>query len=249
MSCPFADLPPRRRLTIAHLMLWTLGCAISLGLYRTVWLTEQRPDDRMATALQYFGLLYCFPAGARIGSVLLCGWMACRGDKSFPVQPGHWLLLNEGISNLLSWLGRSAVILLAGLESRSSVLLWAAMIPNCVVTAVLYGVALSSSSNESRLWRAAFSFLLLEHAVAALTVGLMAIYALADPVQLRWSVWSLFNLQYSCCPMILLVLIPIVALTDPKRSQTDFLHWTGVITMVASSLLNGLFRWLVIYWR
>src|SRR5262245_22197408 len=181
MSCPFAVPPPRRRLTIAHLMLWTLGCAIALGFYREITMAQQPPGNRSAMAFQVFGLLYCIPAGARIGSVLLFGWMICRGDKSFPTQPGHWLLLNEGISHLLSWLCRSAVILLAGVENRSPALIWASLIPNCVLTAIAYGVALSQSSSESRFWRVTFWLLLLEHAAAAFTVTAMSIHGLVGP--------------------------------------------------------------------
>src|SRR5262245_47816764 len=102
MSCPFAEPPPRRRLTIAHLMLWTLGCAVALGFYREITLAQQRPDGRFQIVMQVFGLLYCIPAGARIGTVFLFAWMTWRGDRSFPTQPGHWLLLTEGVSALLS---------------------------------------------------------------------------------------------------------------------------------------------------
>jgi hypothetical protein len=250
MSCPFAEPPPRRRLSIAHLMLWTLGCAVALGFYREFSLAQQRPENPSSMAFQVFGLLYCIPAGARIGSVLLFGWMCCRGDKSFPTQPGHWLLLNEGISHLLSWLGRCAVILVAGVESRSLALVWASLIPSCVFTSVAYGVALSKSSNESRLWKAAFLILLLEHAVAALTVSALSISSLAEPSRITWSsAWSLFNFQYNCFPLILLLLSPIVALADSRRRQTDFLHWTGVIAIVATALLNSAFRWVIVHWR
>jgi len=248
MSCPFAEPTPRRRLTIAHLMLWTLGCAIALGFYRGRILAEQRPDDRFAAAQQVFALIYCLPAGARIGGVLLFAWMMCRGDKSFPTQPGHWLLLCEGISVLLQWLGRTAIILIAGFEERPIYLFWASQLPNCIATAVAYGIALSCSSNESRLWKATFTFLLLEHILAAVTSVGLAFYFATGPGAWR-GIWSLYDLQYRCCPLLLAVALPIVALADPKRRQTDFLHWTGIIAVTASSLFNVLFRWLITYFR
>ena len=34
-------------------------------------------------------------------------------------------------------------------------------------------------------------------------------------------------------------------LGDPRRRQTDFLHWTGVAAMVATALLSLVFRWVV----
>jgi len=49
--------------------------------------------------------------------------------------------------------------------------------------------------------------------------------------------------------LVLLVVLPIVALSDPKRRQADFLHWTGVVAIVATALLNSVFRWVVAYWR
>src|SRR5437762_4596 len=146
MSGPFAEPPPRRRLSIAHLMLWTLGCALALGFYRSIELEQQRPDDRFSLILQYFGLPYCIPAGARVGAVFLFGWMTWRGDKSFPTQPGHWLLLIEGTSILLTWLGQAVAFLAVGDQARNISYSSAAEVPSCIVSAILYAVALQKLS-------------------------------------------------------------------------------------------------------
>src|SRR5436190_17187642 len=152
MSCPPAESPPPERLSIAHLMLWTLGSAISLGLYRAITLA-QRPDDRLTVVSQVFALIYCLPAGARIGGVLLFAWKTLKGDRSFPTQPGHWLLVVEGISTLLLSLGWAATVLFAADQAQSFYLWPVSQVPNCVVTAVAYLAALRYISTESRLWR------------------------------------------------------------------------------------------------
>jgi hypothetical protein len=230
-------------------MLWTLGCAISLGLYRALTL-DQRSDDNFTVGLQYFGLLYSLPAGARIGAVLLFGWMYFRGDRSFPIQPGHWLLLNEGFSLLLSWLGRCAMLLLRDDQRLGIELFLIAQIPNCLVTTIAYGVALRFSRGESRLWKGVFWLLLLLHAVAALVAGVLALRLFADQgTGYGGLMFQLYDLQYSCCPMVLLVALPIAALADSQRHQRDFLHWTGIAAILATYLLNVGGRWIIFYWR
>jgi len=269
MSSPFAQ-PPRRRITIAHLMLWTLGCAIALGLYRANYLADQS-DTRLSGILQYYFLLNSIPAGARIGAVLLFGWMIYRGDKSFPTQPGHWLLLNEGVYVLLVWLAGAAIVVFTG-DRRPNALWIAAHVPSSVATAVLYVVGLIAISREdrvwngarvhrsgtgwrlvdtsggNRLWKVAFWLLLLEHAMGAVAFGSITIYFLAGNILGAPIPWRLMSLNTYCAPVLLLVL-PVATFTDPHRSRRDFLHWTGIMAAVATDLLNMGGRWVIIYWR
>ncbi len=270
MSSPFAEAPPRRRLTIAHLMLWTLGCAIALGLQRANSLTNQA-DNRLSIFLQYYFLLYSIHAGARIGAVLLFGWVTWRGDRSFPSQPGHWLLLNEGVGVLLLWLESAAIRLFAG-DREASAYWIAAQVPSAIVTAALYAIALREISREdlpskgpsvlrsgkgwrlidvsrtNRIWKVAFWLLLLDHAVAAFTFGILTTYFLAVDVFSGPIPWYLTNFN-ACCPPIFLLLLPVACVTDPHRSRRDFLHWSGVSAAVATDLLTLSFRWVITHWR
>jgi hypothetical protein len=84
----------------------------------------------------------------------------------------------------------------------------------------------------------------------AVTLGFAALQLLGDPtIGLGSAFWRLYNLQNTAWPPILFVALPIVALADPHRRQTDFLHWTGVLAFVATALLSLAGRWAIIYFR
>src|SRR5688500_10138352 len=63
--------PPRNRLSIAHLMLWTLGSAIILAGFRVFTNQPQQDQGRLGTILSVFYLAYCLPLGAQVGSIAI----------------------------------------------------------------------------------------------------------------------------------------------------------------------------------
>src|SRR5688572_27918705 len=100
---PGAPLP-KNRLTIAHLLLWTLGSSIILACYRA-WITQnQLPADSFAI-MPLLHLVYSLALGAQVGSVFLWALRALTRQSGFPTEPGHWLLLIEGFSALAMWAG------------------------------------------------------------------------------------------------------------------------------------------------
>jgi len=77
-----------------------------------------------------------------------------------------------------------------------------------------------------------------------LTFGAMAIVAFAG-FPGSWGIMRLYSLQFAYWPFVLVVILPIAGLTDPHRSRRDFLHWTGLIAVFATALLNICARWIV----
>src|SRR5947199_309757 len=112
MSSSPDDQPPRNRLTIAHLMLWTIGTAIALGFYRALAINREGQSERIIAVSQILALIYSVPAGARIGGFLLFALKRLQGQRGFPSQPGQWLLVVEGLSALASSIGRSITFLI-----------------------------------------------------------------------------------------------------------------------------------------
>src|SRR4051794_1801387 len=152
MSSPPDDHPPRNRLTIAHLMLWTIGTAIALGFYRALAISLEGQSERIIAVSQVLALIYSLPAGARIGGFLLFALKRLRGERGFPSQPGQWLLIIEGLSALASLTGRSITSLFLQ-QQPLTIPSWAiGEIPNCLITTIAYGAALSYIRSESRLW-------------------------------------------------------------------------------------------------
>jgi len=243
MASPFAEKPPRNRLTIAHLMLWTLGTAIALALYRAYTpLGEASADNRTQAIWQSLAFGYCLPAGARIGGLLLFGVHYLRRNQAFPSQPGHWLLVIEGLSAVLSWAGR-AVAIFAQNGQQGGLDGWAAaQIVNCLVTTIAYGaVAIRDSRVESMPWNGVLWLLTVEHAAALLTVTAILLQGLGAGTSSFRSppaFLAIYSVQATCCPALLVVLLPLAGIFDPVRRQRDFLHWTGIGCMVVSGLLN-----------
>ena len=101
MDATFKPAPNTQpRLSIIHLMGWTLGCSVVLAGFR--WLTivvgEQAEVAWQFRVAQFgFSLTY----GAALGGLGLLFWRRFYGGYPFPTQPGHWLLVFGGIGCLI----------------------------------------------------------------------------------------------------------------------------------------------------
>jgi hypothetical protein len=87
------------RLGIVHLLGWTLGVAVVLGVYRAAnsWFVQDGAAQPMSPWSLGFGLAY----GTALGGLGLFLWRWWRGTGAGPTQPGHWLLVLGGIGFLL----------------------------------------------------------------------------------------------------------------------------------------------------
>lgn len=86
------------RLTMGHLAIWVIGCAVGFGAYRSIMPRRAAPP-RVMVLVSCYGLAM----GTAFGTILTgCGLMAYRrqrgGEASGAPRPGHWLL----------WLGLGA---------------------------------------------------------------------------------------------------------------------------------------------
>jgi hypothetical protein len=230
------------RLTIAHLLLWTLGSAIILAMYR-VLATDEEQTNGQTLVPSVYAIAFSVLMGAQLGSVFLFASRLIRGAGGFPTQPGHWLLLIEGVSVLLAGSGQIAV----RLGSRT-LDLWAfSQIPNCVVTAVLYAVAIRVQSGAGTAWKAALILLSVQHAAAALVFGAFLMSALSRP-SYPWGWGSeMYRLQTGCFPPIIALVLVMSAMTDMQARQRDLLHWAGVASLVGTSFMQASFPFLAKY--
>lgn len=218
-------------------MLWTLGTAIALGFYRALALGGEEHNERITALSQVFGLIYSLPTGARIGGLLLFVLKHVRGERGFPSQPGQWLLVIEGLSAVVSWTGRAIALLFTQNPSEVLVTLSAALIPNCLVATVAYGVALFYVRSESRLWKVAIWALILQHAASLFTIGVVVISGALSFPSFPGEFFWLYSTQAMCFLAALTIFIPLAAVQDPLRRERDFLHWTGVVTFLCSAAL------------
>ncbi len=83
------------RLSIRHLMLWTLCCAVYWALIRE--------DNARSTTHLHAGLLSSIVTGAEFAGVITLISMRVRGGPPLLKHPGHWLLLISAIFTLISY--------------------------------------------------------------------------------------------------------------------------------------------------
>jgi len=228
--------PIHNRLAIAHLMLWTLGSAIILAFYRALILN--RAASEYSTYWRVTSLAYSLMAGAQVGSVPLYFWRRWNRAGGFPTAPGHFLLLVEGMSTMLVWSGHGVARFFEPALLQDKVFILAAsQLPNCMVTAIAYFVVPSRQRQASQLWQASMLLLGLEHAVAAAYC-----LVLMTPVSHSYGAMVLFDPLYSfqatCFPVSTSLLLVCASIADPERGHLDFLHWTGVAAICATTVLH-----------
>jgi hypothetical protein len=242
---PDKPQPPRNRLSIAHLMLWTLGSAIILAGFRAFANQPQQDQGRLGTILSVFYLAYCLPLGAQVGSVAIWALQRVRGPQIFPTQPGHWLLLIEGVSGLLSWLGYAIVLgtaQLLSLETYGQGSLWLlAQIPPLATALVLYIRSWRNFRHEGSLWGLANLALVLQHLLILAPVALLALCEwFVGPSASAFYPYGPFEVQSRCCGPVsgLAVLLAGIADLRTRAAKRDYLHWAGIASLVLLAALQ-----------
>ncbi|MFN0018046.1 MAG: hypothetical protein ACKVP0_07295 [Pirellulaceae bacterium] len=216
---------PGERLTILHLMVWTAGSAVMLAFYRqSISQAQSGPADAMNPPwLQaVLGLLTCPLQGAGVAAVMLMLWRKFKGGRSFPAQPGHWLLVIAGVIALASW----PLYLATHMVPHHGMGLYLAFyrLPLLVLFCILASYAVSTMYVETR-WRGMFLIWIMSTIAAFLSV--CAMY------------FGLFGYRWGGLVEVFLIgganfafLVP--ALLDINRgAKRDNLHWAGVVCRIA----------------
>ena len=87
-----ADSIAGPRLTVIHFLLWMAGCGFAVTGYRLATDWEQvRAEDVVSLRLIHLGMGMAYGFG--LVTLYLLGQSRWRRDRTFPSQPGHWLLL------------------------------------------------------------------------------------------------------------------------------------------------------------
>ena len=239
---PSSPSPPR--LGIIHLLVWMAGVAVVLAIYRaaveTGWLevtAEGRDEARWW--LTAYGLVY----GTAISGMGLLIYRRLRGDESFPACPGHWLLIFGGLAFAAD---AAAFVLAKGLMAA-----WSARIgwsPGFyyVQQWLAWGLALAVAMVVLVRLRTAWNWWLL----TGLIMALIAVNFLAHTLLMAQAVaqafgssaisgvWSpsLTHWTRIFGTAVCLAGLPVVLAGD--RGRRDWLHWVGVVALVALALVE-----------
>jgi hypothetical protein len=215
-----AGLQTPPRLSVRHLLLWIAACAVVMAAVRH--LSAVQPGA--------WGLLLVSGYAATCGAawVGLGVWVvrAARG-ATWPVEPGHWLLVVLGVRLALDlaiqlWLPRA-------FTSPESVL--EAAVCACLVLPLL-------SRALSAIWESGF-YVLLAIQAAPLTVAVLDGWLFWPPL---WLARSAEWIERSQSWLMALVVLGCAAFDWPERRQRGWLHWLGLAVCFGMALAAVLLR-------
>ncbi len=233
--------PRQPPLSIGHLMLWTAGSAIALTVDLAARWGEDGPAGYRAFA-NVMQVCYSMTAGIAVSSLVLCGYRRLTKGPAFPIQPGHWLLVVDGIVLLVSWCAwglfmRSAPLVTEISDDRSLLLFgWR-------IAAIfgLEGVAHAFAAwrlRDRAYWRL---YLLIASLFGLSMSGTCFLISAVSPR----STFELTQGGQRIGDLVLgLALLGLVTFELRRRVSRDWLHWTGVVLR----LINPMFTWAFVLW-
>lgn len=203
---------PAPRLSIRHLMLWTLCCAVYWALIREV--------NARSTTHMHAGLLSSIVTGAEFAGVITLISMRVRGGPPLLKHPGHWLLLISAIFTLISYPVIHTVSRSIALMTPQDPGSWEFVVLRVLFLFPPTAFAFAAARIGDRSWKVLF-------------VGM---FLLGVPGYLYFLGINLPGSYFRPWPKLVLasamVVVSIVEMkTGPRR---DWLHWTGVTTHLAS---------------
>lgn len=243
-AMPAATEPPRIRLSILHLMLWTVGSALILASFRALSSPIAELPKEMAQLQPFYHLAYSLTLGAQVGSVLLFAVRRLNRQGGFPEQPGHWLLLVEGISAMLMFAGYGVFLLGFDADAANVYLFYALQIPNVLACSIGYGLAFTRTTTGTP-WRLSLG------TIAVIYCIQVCLYV-ASAMTLSWQVsggswYRIWELPQNCLGLTLAVAVLAGSLADWRNhAQRDLLHWAGVATFISNIVVQFLCQFLLI---
>ena len=246
MSAPKPTAAPdqQHRLGIVHLLIWIAGVAAVLALYRAAlesgWLEVSAAGREEVRWWQTaYGLVY----GTAISGMGLVIYRRLRGDRSFPAHPGHWLLVFGGVAFSVD---AAAFVLAKGMNSA-----WIARFGGSPGLYYLqqwlaWGMALGVAIVVLARLRTAWNWWLLAGLVAVLiavnflthTLVMAQSLAQAGGSSIISGAWPVYLIHWARIlgTAVCLASLPVVLGSD--RRPRDWLHWVGIVALVALALVE-----------
>lgn len=227
------------RLSILHLMLWTLCSAVYLTLIRAIYSLQGDMPSGYATIQDASSVLQGIITGAVFaGAIVLVSTRARIGPPMLR-HPGHWFLVISALVHLIYVPVLFVSMLLMGRFGMGRSLLWIYGLV-FVIPLIAYSVA----ARRDRTYRWKVLFVALAVMALAQCIHLGAIGFVAGRIGSWFVVLSAISSWGSLLLAGAVVAVSIVDLVAGLRR--DWLHWTGVVTHVAASSIALL--WMVGSW-
>lgn len=236
-----SDVQPR--LGIVHLLTWTLGSAIILAVERALNEDSAMEAFGARTYVLTLRAIYAFVTGAALGGVLLFVYRRVRGGPSFPVAPGHWLLLTVGITTIVQITSYPFLIALTSIHGQLLLTVW--LILQAVISLISAGLLLTATvrCTAGTRWQVALALLSVTDLLQFVTCG---VGLLLGETTAYTPVWPFEVIQW----LVLFggVVVLVTATIDlSQRIAFDWLHHAGVVvwlSLAAASWALSLVSWL-----
>ena len=243
--------PLQPPLGISHLMLWVLGAAVVLGMYRAIG-NQSEATRTLQAVLVGNQLVFSLLAGINIAAVIVFARRLIVRDAPLFVQPGHWLLAIAGYSNVAAWtvVGLGAAV--EWLRTEHSVVAetppyhWLGYSLGSFLSFASYQVA-AVVIREPLRWRLYFLISGLFSAALAATFAFMYLFSLEEAggdrlyAAARW-----YSCLYPLDQVVAIVFLGFNVLADRvNRRPRDWLHGVGVATTLLQSIASLVSQWLL----
>jgi len=217
---------PRFALGLRHLLLYTAALGICLTLYRIV--AELVPEYPPEVALLGHGYSYALMAMQAVGVAALLLWLSGLEARSgkFPAQPGHWLLIADGLAGLIGAGAQILTLELLAPQGKQTAQFYA-MFAFQIAAAPCYVAVLTSAMRAypiSKPWQA----------VLCLALG-GQIFAGLWSLPLFFTSYFYWNdlMPWHVAPHIgtLEAIVLVIAIAIDRRAQQsrDWLHWLAIV--------------------
>ena len=241
---PFEATRPRQPLGIIHLLGWITGIAVVLALYR--WALDSGWLDvspAYQEELRWWQLGYGLVYGTAISTAGLLIYRRICGDRRFPSQPGHWLLLFGALA--------FAADVLAFVLSKAIVALWKRQFewdPGWYYfqQALVWSFALLVASIVLSRLRAQWNWRLLAVLIAMLiatncltnSLVVFSMWTQAMGLAILSGGWPYYLVHWAQIVAVGICLLAIPIVVGCDRHPRDWLHWVGIVATTALGLVE-----------
>jgi len=235
---PFAAVQTPR-LSILHLMLWTLCSAIYLTLIRAIYALQGDMPSGYAAIRDASSVIQGIITGAVFGGTIVLVSTRVRSGPPMLRHPGHWFLFISAILDLIYLPFAISLLLLkdSGLIGTSYFVIYGVIF---LFPPIAYVFA--AHHNRARRWKVLFvglAVVALAQCLDFVGIGLSAV---------RPGSWfGILSEIRSWGTLLLAGAVLAVSVVDLVAGQRrDWLHWTGVTTHVTASSVTVL--WMIGPW-
>jgi len=214
-------------------MLWTAGSAVILAMYRAGADMSGMPGPS-AWFWYVTVMVHSITYGAAVSAVVLFVYWRLTSGPTFPVQPGHWLLLITGALGIANFVAYTSLSLVSDWSSSLPVdLMTVAHLVFPRIAGGVLCVVVAVRLIDARYWRLYFwSRAIVELLQATTYIHIFGLIEFPDVLSL------VHQIAFALGSIVVFIWLIVAILLDwRRRNQRDWLHWTGIAVAFSEPIL------------